>query len=114
MSHVTWSAVRLEPYRERLALIASRAGYETYCPRILRRRFARGRKVETMPLLFSLRRGRRCARGKVFRVSLDLKLCLELERAAAVRGLEPEVLLNAVGRVVVRDHLINAVLDGLP
>jgi len=59
-------------------------------------------------------RGRPRGRGKTFRVGLDLKLCAELERAAAVRGLKPEVLLNSIGRVVVRDGLINAVLDDLP
>jgi transcriptional antiterminator RfaH len=48
-----WSAVRLQPYRERLALnVLARAGYETYCPRILHRRVAHGRKIETTPLLF--------------------------------------------------------------
>ena len=48
-----WSAVRLQPYREQLALSElARAGFETYAPRILRRRYAKGRKIETMPLLF--------------------------------------------------------------
>ena len=48
-----WSAVRLQPYRERLALNElALAGYETYCPRILHRRVAHGRKIETTPLLF--------------------------------------------------------------
>ena len=36
------------------------------------------------------------------------------KRPAAARGVDPEVLINAVGRVVVRDGLINAVLDDLP
>jgi transcriptional antiterminator RfaH len=48
-----WSAVRLQPYREQLALNElARAGYETYCPRILHRRVAHGRKIETTPPLF--------------------------------------------------------------
>jgi transcriptional antiterminator RfaH len=48
-----WSAVRLQPYRERLALNElALAGYETYCPRILHRRVAHGRKIDTTPLLF--------------------------------------------------------------
>jgi transcriptional antiterminator RfaH len=48
-----WSAVRLQPHRERLALAElTRAGYETYCPRILHRRVAHGRRIETTPLLF--------------------------------------------------------------
>jgi len=48
-----WSAVRLQPHRERLALTElARAGFETYCPRILHRRVAQGRKIETTPLLF--------------------------------------------------------------
>jgi hypothetical protein len=38
----------------------------------------------------------------------------ELERAAAARGPNPKVLLNSIGRVVVRDGLINAVLDDMP
>jgi hypothetical protein len=54
------------------------------------------------------------ARGKTFRIGLDVELCAELERAAAARGLDPEVLLNSIGRVVVCDGLINAVLDDLP
>jgi hypothetical protein len=37
----------------------------------------------------------------------------ELERAAAARGPNPEVLLNSIGRVV-RDGVINAVLDDMP
>jgi transcription antitermination factor NusG len=48
-----WSAVRLQPYRQQLALSElARAGFETYAPRILRCRHAKGRKIETMPLLF--------------------------------------------------------------
>jgi hypothetical protein len=48
-----WSAVRLQPHRERLALAElTRAGYDVYCPRILHRRIARGRKIVTHPLLF--------------------------------------------------------------
>ena len=48
-----WSAVRLQPHRERLALgELTRAGYDVYCPRILHRRVATGRKIETHPLLF--------------------------------------------------------------
>jgi hypothetical protein len=62
----------------------------------------------------TLRRGRRRTRGTVFRVHLDVRGCIELERAAAARGLEPEVLLNSIGRVVVRDGLIDAVLDDWP
>jgi len=62
----------------------------------------------------TVRRGRPRIRGRMFRISLDVECCRELERAAAARGLEPEVLLNAIGRVVVRDGLINAVLDDLP
>ena len=62
----------------------------------------------------TLRRSRSRRRGKVFRVRLDTRGCIELERAAAVRGVNPEVLLNAIDRVVVRDGLINAVLDDLP
>ena len=54
------------------------------------------------------------ARGKTFRIGLDVELCAELERAAAARGLDPEVLLNSIGRAVVCDGLINAVLDDLP
>jgi hypothetical protein len=50
----------------------------------------------------------------MFRVSLDLACCRELGRAAAVRGLDPEVLLATIGRVVVHDRLIDAVLDDLP
>jgi hypothetical protein len=50
----------------------------------------------------------------MFRVSLDVQCCRELERAAAARGLGPETLLNSIGRVVVRDGLINAVLDDSP
>jgi hypothetical protein len=61
----------------------------------------------------SLRRGRLRTRGQIFRVSLDARLCVELERAAAVRGIDPEVLPYSIGRVVVRDGLINAVLDDL-
>ena len=49
-----------------------------------------------------------------FRVRLDAWGCIELERAAAARGLEPEVPLNSIGRVVVRDSLIDAVLDDRP
>jgi hypothetical protein len=60
----------------------------------------------------TLRRPR--TRGRTFRVSLDARLCVELERAAKECGLDPEVLLGAIGRVVVRDGLINAVLDDLP
>jgi hypothetical protein len=62
----------------------------------------------------SPRRGRPRGRGKTFRIGLDVKLCAELEGAAAARGLNPEVLLNSIGRVVVRDGLINAVLDDMP
>lgn len=40
-------------------------------------------------------------RGRTFRVRFDLKTCYELERAAAVRNLAPEVLLSAIGRTVV-------------
>jgi transcriptional antiterminator RfaH len=48
-----WTAVRLQPHRERLALTElARAGFETYCPRVLHRRVAHGRKIETTPLLF--------------------------------------------------------------
>jgi transcriptional antiterminator RfaH len=48
-----WSAVRLQPHRERLALgELTRAGYDVYCPRILHRRVGKGRKIETHPLLF--------------------------------------------------------------
>jgi transcription antitermination factor NusG len=48
-----WSAVRLQPHRERLALAElTRAGYDVYCPRILHRRIAKGRKIETHPPLF--------------------------------------------------------------
>ena len=48
-----WSAVRLQPHRERLALAElTRAGYDVYCPRILHRRIGRGRKIVTHPLLF--------------------------------------------------------------
>ena len=60
------------------------------------------------------RRGRPRTRGKTFRVSLNRRLCFELERAAAARGLSSEVLLNSIGRVVVADGLIDAVLDDLP
>jgi hypothetical protein len=59
----------------------------------------------------SLRRGRPRVRGRMFRISLDVEYCRELERAAAVRGLDPEVLLNAIGRVVVRERLLDAVLS---
>ena len=62
----------------------------------------------------TLRRGRPRTRGRMFRVSLDVQCCRELERAAAARGLGPETLLNSIGRVVVRDGLINAVLDDSP
>jgi hypothetical protein len=58
--------------------------------------------------------GRPRGRGKTYRVGLDLKLCAELECAAAARGLKPEVLLNAIGRVVVGENLITAVLDDMP
>jgi hypothetical protein len=51
------------------------------------------------------------AAARTFRIGLDVRLCAELERAAAARGLDPEVLLNSIGRVVVRDDLIDAVLD---
>jgi hypothetical protein len=61
----------------------------------------------------SPRRGRPRTRGRTFRVSLNIQCCRELERAAAVRGLDPEVLLNSIGRVVVRDRLIDAVLDDI-
>ena len=45
--------MRLQPHRERLALAElARAGYDVYCPRILHRRVAKGRKIETHPLLF--------------------------------------------------------------
>jgi hypothetical protein len=57
------------------------------------------------------RRGRPRKCGQTFRVSLDAQLCAKLERAAAERKLSPEVVLNAIGRVVVSDGLINAVLD---
>jgi hypothetical protein len=60
------------------------------------------------------RLGRPRGRGRMFRVSLDRKLVDELKRAAAVRGLAPEVLLNSISRVVLADGLINAVLDDLP
>jgi hypothetical protein len=53
-------------------------------------------------------------RGRTFRVRFDLKACYELERAAAVRNLAPEVLLSAIGRTVVHDDLIDAVLDDQP
>ena len=60
------------------------------------------------------RPGRPRGRGKTFRVGLGLALCTELERAAAVRGLNPEVLLNRISRIVLRDRLIDAVIDDLP
>ena len=44
------------------------------------------------------RRGRPRGGGKTFRIGLDVRLCAKLERAAAVRGLNPEVLLNSIGR----------------
>ena len=59
------------------------------------------------------RRGRPRTRGKTFRVGLNRRLCFELERAAAARGLSSEVLLTSIGRVLLlmADH---AVLDDLP
>jgi hypothetical protein len=42
------------------------------------------------------------------------RLCFELEPAAAARGLSLEVLLNSIGRVVIADGLIDAVLDDPP
>jgi|AmaraimetFIIA100_FD_contig_41_5086740_length_661_multi_3_in_0_out_0_1 hypothetical protein len=62
----------------------------------------------------TLRRERARTRGQTFRVSLGVRDCVELERAAAERKLAPEALLSAIGRVVVRDGLINAGLDDLP
>jgi transcriptional antiterminator RfaH len=49
-----WSAVRLQPYWERPVLNElARAGFETYCPRILQyRRLPNGAKVQATPLLF--------------------------------------------------------------
>src|SRR5215472_2664109 len=48
-----WSACRLEPHRENLALhCLSLAGYETYYPRLRDRRIRHGRKVELRPALF--------------------------------------------------------------
>jgi transcriptional antiterminator RfaH len=49
-----WSAIRLQPYRERLALAElARNGFETYCPRLLERlRMPHGRKIDATPLLF--------------------------------------------------------------
>jgi hypothetical protein len=60
------------------------------------------------------RRGRPRACGNTFRVNLSRRLCFELELAAAARGLSSEVLLNSIGRVVLADGLIDAVLDDLP
>jgi transcriptional antiterminator RfaH len=48
-----WSAARLMPQQERLALHFLRlAGFETYVPRLRGQRIVRGRKVETSPSLF--------------------------------------------------------------
>jgi hypothetical protein len=44
----------------------------------------------------------------MFRISLDVECCRALEHAAAVRGLDPDVLLNAIER------LVDDVLDDLP
>ena len=42
-----------QQYLERLALNElTRAGFETYTPRILYRRVSHGRRIETTPLLF--------------------------------------------------------------
>jgi hypothetical protein len=60
------------------------------------------------------RRAARAPAARRFRVSLNRRLCFELERAAAARGLSSEVLLNSISRVVVADGLIDAVLDDLP
>jgi hypothetical protein len=51
----------------------------------------------------TLRRGRSRARGRMFRITIDVQYCCELERVAAARRLDPEVLPNSIGRVVVRD-----------
>jgi hypothetical protein len=60
---------------------------------------------DAYPLLEKARqcRGRPRTRGKTFRVSLNRRLCFELERAAAARGLSSEVLPTSIGRVVVAD-----------
>jgi transcriptional antiterminator RfaH len=48
-----WSAARLVPRQERLALhCLGLAGYTVYVPRLRERRIVRGRKIETSPLLF--------------------------------------------------------------
>jgi len=48
-----WSACKLQNNRERLALAElARAGFETYCPRVQKRRFSKGKKIITHPLLF--------------------------------------------------------------
>ena len=48
-----WTAARIMPQRERLALHCLKvSGFETYLPRIKDRRVVRGRKVSTIAPLF--------------------------------------------------------------
>ena len=48
-----WTAIRLQPRREQLALkFLKLGGFETYFPRIRERRMVRGRRVMTTPPLF--------------------------------------------------------------
>jgi transcriptional antiterminator RfaH len=53
MTSPYWSAARVQPQREALALhCLALAGFTTYLPRIRERRVLRGRRVETSPPLF--------------------------------------------------------------
>jgi hypothetical protein len=54
MSQDFWAAVRLQPYREKLAISElRRSGFQLYCPRVLHVRRSRGRRFESTPLLFA-------------------------------------------------------------
>ena len=48
-----WAACRLQPHRTALALhVLDLRGFETYCPRLRKRRMLRGRRVEVLLPLF--------------------------------------------------------------
>jgi Transcription termination factor nusG len=50
--HPFWSACRLQPQRDRLALhFLAQAGFETYAPRVHSERLFRGRAIESQPRL---------------------------------------------------------------
>jgi hypothetical protein len=50
-------------------------------------------------------------RGRWYRVRLTADLSMELEYAATKRHLPPETLLTTINQVILREHLIDAVLD---